>query len=516
MSFFEWEFDDDRQTVRGPAPSLGWRRWLRRTGLLLILLIIVALAVRARLAAHQRAIAETEFQLRAAVSLELKTIADGDVELFLARQDPGDPIWRDRQFVRYLSPGAARFLPAPGLEPGDPPWEIHSVHLPDRSAQVARAELTRWLREPGNNYPAAPLPFRVTWFYRQADDGTWYHVAPPDDGQSAPYYKSAGTRTAANGSGEAVVIGFTLTTSDNFLRVPGLDDGSLTVVPAPRWFGPVLKISATHAHVPWRASVLTHSVSMPGEADLLDPIASDLGDLVARGCDWLSCPREAHYTLAFEDIPIAGVGEDVREPSQAYRRSGSANDPWVLPSPSLAGLPADEAARAAWEFALKLWLVQTLAESQSGDRSLPADAGPAAPVIYRQLETRLQAQLDLIPPATPDVQLLAQAVALGKQGTLAGLFEAPLDLDDPLQARLLRSEAVAFLDFLDDKVGPQRLFQLIPALRKPPEPVEGSRPGSVERMFALYNDLDRDQFTQGWYAYLFRLIGATLKSEDAQ
>lgn len=505
---FEWQFDDDphprRRPGAGEAAGDRRRRWLtcpggrcqRRRGLILLtLLAVLALPARGLQVALQRANAQAGARLRAAVELELRTIAAGDVELFRRRQDPADPAWRERQVARYLPPAGvplAGFVPAPGLEPADRPAEIRAVRLSGRNARV---ELVRWFqpaaqatRSQGIPISAA-LPFRFTWFYRQADGGDWYHVAPLDDAWRDPYIRSAGVRTAGGGPAGSVVIGFTLTSGAGARRAPGLADDAYLVAGAHAAGEPVLGIRATQA-----------------EAALLDPIVAELGSLVARGCEWLDCPPQARFTLSFQDLPAPRVR----------------GDQWALPTLYLAGRPANDEARVVWERALKLWMVEMLAQSRLDDADVRADAAAlrqrlqglasaerfrgvdqvriAQRVVYRQWVARLQAQLDLIEPLSPDVALLTQAVAAGEQHLLETLWQATIDRVDADQARLLETEAVVLFDLLERQVGAPRLFELLPALLGRYRPADAA-------LFALYDELDREAFTQDWYAHLSRLTG---------
>jgi Tol biopolymer transport system component len=471
FSSFDWEFEEDehlpRQTDQDTPPPLWRRPWPRRVAAVVVLLALISLSGRACLNARRKAISEAEAQLRAAVQLELKTIVDGDAELFRSRQDPGDPTWREQQVNRYF---AAPFVPVPGLEPASRPSEIQQVDLVGRTARV---QLIHWFQpsvaQPISTHPepatgqSAPLPFQVTWSYHYAADGTWYHTAPLDDEWRIPYFKSTGTRTTQRPSRESVVIGFTLTEAKRLLRVPALDDGSLVVVAAPGWFGPVLQIEATQA-----------------EAELLDPIAAQLGELVAQGCDWLDCPSDARFNLSFEDLPGPKV-----------QRSR-----WTLPSLYLAGLPASEEAFAAWERALQTWMVELLARTRLADPLLTDR------LIYRHLVQRLQAELGLVAPPSPDVDLLAQAVLAGQQHAPQELWAATYEPDDLAAMRLLEAEVAAFLDLLAGRVGSQRLAALLPIL-------SASFPPGDATLFDLY-ELDRDEFTAAWYDYLSQLTGQAI------
>jgi len=252
---FEWEIQDDSQTTRqqigGTPPPDRRRRWLRWGTTLLILLTLMGIGIRAWVASRLETANRIEQELRAAVELELKAIADGDTELFIARQDPTDSEWRIRQITRYIS-ARVPFAPAPRLVPADRPAEIRQVQL---SRDTARVDLVHWF-QPGPQFPrpqgapisaSLPLPFHTAWFYRQTDDGTWVHVAPPDA----------------------------------YLGVPH------------SWHGIWLSIRATEA-----------------EAQLIDSVAGELVRLVSRACRIVLCPEDVHYILSFENTIQPGIRDE--------------------------------------------------------------------------------------------------------------------------------------------------------------------------------------------------------------
>jgi hypothetical protein len=184
---FDWEFEEEREKLRPPGDEgHGWRapRWLRR-GLLVAFLLVavggaITLWVRDRLKEADR----QEAQLRAAVELELRALAQQDAELFHALQDPADPEWGSQQVARYILPGAGGFPPAPGLIPADRPLEIQEVHY---FGQTGRVELLRWFVAPASATGRAPLPFHITWFYTWDGTGQWYHTAAPADYWGIPH-----------------------------------------------------------------------------------------------------------------------------------------------------------------------------------------------------------------------------------------------------------------------------------------------------------------------------------------
>jgi hypothetical protein len=184
---FDWEFEEEQEKLRPPDDGgRGWTapRWLRRGVLVALLGIVVAggiaLWVRSRLQAADK----QEAQLRTAVELELRVLAQQDAELFRALQDPTNPEWGSQQVARYILPGAGGFPPAPGLTPADRGIEIREVHYFGRTGRV---ELLRWFVAPASSAAREPLPFHITWFYTQDDTGQWYHTAPPGDYWGIPH-----------------------------------------------------------------------------------------------------------------------------------------------------------------------------------------------------------------------------------------------------------------------------------------------------------------------------------------
>ncbi len=419
---FEWKFEEDEEPRREPDPPPGSpdrRGRLWRGGLLLGLLLI-GVGIRAVWVEYRRAHAEIEATLRAAVELELRTIALRDVDLFRSRQDPADGGWQERQMVRYVSVTSSRFAPAPGLERADRTPEIREIRLSGRNAQV---DLTFWFDERADSSTKS-LPFDLTWSYRQVDDGIWYHVAPLDDG-SMPFVTSVGSRSPAH-------------ETPDFL----------------------LRIQATQA-----------------DADLLGPIADELGRLVVQSCTWLGCLADGRFYLSFEDVPYQIVN----------------GNRWRLPTLFLAGRPGNAAARDSWEQGLKLWLVEALAQSVASDELVRRT------ILYEQLVQRLKAALDLAGPPAPDVPLLARTVAAGEQYALRELWVArhtPNDLGD---ARVRQTEVAAFLTLLEQRVGETRLLELIPMLH--------SRDRAIDEVLLSLVGQDAEAFGDTWYAFLSELTG---------
>jgi hypothetical protein len=255
---FDWDFRDER-SPNGPPRRGGpgrdrIRRRVIRVTVVVVLLILVGLPIRAWLAEQLEGVKKDEEKLRSLIELELKAITEDDLELFRSLQDPLDPNWQERQVERYAASNALTFVPAPGLVSADRPPQIDRVHL---FAYSGRVEMTHWFWEAARSADVAadesgeesePLPFHVTWFYRQADDGNWYHVEPPGDYWGIPY----------------------------------------------SWHGSRLAVRATEV-----------------EAERIDSTARELAILVSQACLWMSCPVDLAFTLSFEDIASPEVRGEV-------------------------------------------------------------------------------------------------------------------------------------------------------------------------------------------------------------
>lgn len=385
---FDWEFqeqdpDPSREPERrsgGPDRRRHWSPWIIALVALFITLAFVAgVWVKRRL----EAAAKIDAELRAVVELELKTIADGDVDLFRSLQNPDSERWASWQIARYISRPQS-LTPVPGLIPDERLSEIERVRA---FGAQGEAELVHWFNT-SDGRQADPLPFRATWFYQRDDQGVWHHVAPPKDYAGVPY----------------------------------------------SWYGSRLIIRASEF-----------------ESRLLDPIARDLVQLVFWGCQRMGCGLDARYTLSFEG--------DLAPKIQG--------DWWILPALHLSGLPENESARGDWEHALKLWMVETLSRAQINEKELTER------VVFHQLVERLQANLGLTEgsvadPAAPDVAVLAAALQSGTPLGLQALWEAESDADDVEATRLRETAVAALLQWIEGKVGADKLYELIPALGRFP------------------------------------------------
>ena len=427
---FDWDFREEKKDntfwdEQDPPPPKQWPRWLRWGIVVLVLLIIAGLAARTWINNRLDIVKKAEGELREIVALELKSIADGDVELFRFRQDPAAFRWQDQQVDRYIyGPTPGGLAPAPGLTPADRPSEIEQVRVVGLSGRV---KLVHWFYPlllpppydtvlPDSLFHAAqpaPLSFHSTWFYRLDEDGTWYHTLPPD----------------------------------NYVGIP-------------------------HSWHSTRFDVFAAKV----EVKMLEPVILELFALMFDACRLLDCPQGEQYSLSFDDAP-------------APERHG---EQWSLPALYLSGMPADPVTRDAWVRAIKMWLVESLAQAQAGRESLTQRA------IYRQIVARLQAELGLIKAPVPDVGALTQTMRQGEQRPLWSLWQASYDPNDPQAARALESEVNALIQLIETQVGYERLFELIPALD------DYDRFSGA--LYALYG-LENYDFMQAWAVHIAGLTG---------
>ena len=216
------------------------------------------------------------------------------------------------------------------------------------------------------------------------------------------------------------------------------------------------------------------------ESELLDAVAPELILLMSRGCQRLDCPQWVHYSLYFEGVEAQGT-----------RSSG-----WMVPALYLTGLPDGEAARAAWVGALELWLVEALARAQ-------VDTGISDRLLYRELVAQLQVALGLAAPRLPDTETLAQALQTGEQHTLQDLWTAEPLPEAPEASRLLEAEVVAWVGWVEERVGARRLFELLPAL--------GAYPQLDTALLGTWR-IPPMNLEVEWLTYLAELTGLTVES----
>jgi hypothetical protein len=230
----------------------------------------------------------------------------------------------------------------------------------------------------------------------------------------------------------------------------------------------------------WRDSRLVIRAT-EAEADLLDPMTHDLSNLIARGCWHLECRRLVRYVLSFEGELAPAVQ----------------NNWWTLPALYLTGMPGNEEAYSAWELGLKRWMVEALVRSRLDVRRF------GNRLVYRQLVTRLQAELGLsldveTEPTASDVEVLTEALLAERQHTFQGLWEAEYDSSRPEEMRLLEAEVTVLLDWIEDQVGREQLFNLLPAMQ--------NHARLETALLATYRLVPFD-FESAWLAHLVEMTG---------
>jgi hypothetical protein len=127
-------------------------------------------------------------------------------------------------------------------------------------------------------------------------------------------------------------------------------------------------------------------------------------------------------------------------------------------------------------------------------------------MLYAQLVQRMQSELELTEPRGPDIALLTEAWHHRRRHSLETLWRAELDPNDVAESRLIEAEIAALVEVLHGRVGPQRLFRLLPALRD----------------FAWLGDalpavfgIDPYMFAGSWSASFRDLIGVASESAPA-
>jgi WD40 repeat protein len=195
------------------------------------------------------------------------------------------------------------------------------------------------------------------------------------------------------------------------------------------------------AYHAWHGTWIDIKASQVG-SELLGRVATDLAILTFEGCHWLDCPEDERYQLSFEGR-LSPRRQDNR---------------WTLPALYLTGLPQNDQAEAAWLDAIKLWLIETLVQAQA-DSAVISDR-----FLYHQLVAHLESRLNLAPRPEPDIDTLTQALVERRGHELSTLWSANRDFADETEAQVLEAEVAALVALLEDQVGPQRLFELVPAL----------------------------------------------------
>jgi len=160
----EWRFGDDLPEAtsdgREPGPR-PWRRWLTWGLVLLVVLGGAYVWWRQR----QRTLNEAEAEVEQVARLELRALAEGDVELYMSLQDGADSSWREAQAT--YTETAALPLPLHGLTTTQ--TSVHSARIVGDRAEV---EVVHTADLPNRGSAS----FRAIRFYRYTGNGRWLHT----------------------------------------------------------------------------------------------------------------------------------------------------------------------------------------------------------------------------------------------------------------------------------------------------------------------------------------------------
>jgi hypothetical protein len=169
----EWQFADEapEENTRRKRPP---RRpdWYLRLATAGAVLVMVGAGVHAWWRARQEALAAVEAKVQAVAKLEMRALAEEDVELYISQQDNADPIWRAVQETRVMR-DASLPPPLPGL--------TSTVAISVTGARVigdaARVEIMHIVELPDGRR----APFCALRFYRRDDAGRWLHTSMDPD-----------------------------------------------------------------------------------------------------------------------------------------------------------------------------------------------------------------------------------------------------------------------------------------------------------------------------------------------
>lgn len=167
----EWHFGDglpEEAPAEGQPQPRPWRRWL----IWIVVLLLSSGAAYAWWHQRQQALDRAEARVRQVARLELRALAEGDVELFLSLQDGADDAWRQAQatYAKTLA------LPLP----------LQGITATETSVESARVVGSRARVQMGHTAALSNgrvATFRAVRFYRLASPGRWVHTkADPDYG----------------------------------------------------------------------------------------------------------------------------------------------------------------------------------------------------------------------------------------------------------------------------------------------------------------------------------------------
>lgn len=186
------------------------------------------------------------------------------------------------------------------------------------------------------------------------------------------------------------------------------------------------------------------------DADWVGPMVSGLESLVSSYCDLASCELDLPLTLDLgATLEEAAVAEDL-----------------ILPAPFLLGAPEDEAAQRVWKAGLYDFLLSRLIALEIGSPPPSVHSGQA---LRDRLHAWFQGQLGLSQPASPDLELVWEAL---DTGAWIPLWELWLISPDDARRPLAEAEIDLLLAFIEREHGASAVARLPRALHDASHPGE--------------------------------------------
>jgi hypothetical protein len=187
------------------------------------------------------------------------------------------------------------------------------------------------------------------------------------------------------------------------------------------------------------------------DADRMRLITTELEVLAHQFCRLVSCRQHAPLALVFTGVP-----DTTMQPEG------------VLPAPFLVGAPDDEAARTAWEAALRDMLIDRLI---TREMDLPLDSARGqtykGELFFARVREWVRAELGLRESVSPDLDLISEALEAGEWISLEALW-AFKAADDTPQGPLAEAEIDLLLTFIEAEYGPPMVTNLLYAPREAP------------------------------------------------